>query len=202
MSQQFIELCKNNDRAIRAGLGKEMRFSVLGQMNYEEGQGSLVVAVDGSLFGKIATSTPFVLVARIDEEEDNVVFSVYNNFVDEMYGIGQIDLKEDADKLRNIESLGLGSIGEKISKLENNSDEFEVEKLDLAENEQWFKNYIEGNHWTFNDKTTFYKEEFEVSLKLFRTIVSLIKKYSLLETFQDVPEEKPEDTGEEGENKN
>ncbi len=189
MDQRFIEKCKKNDRGIRASL-QDRRFAILGQIDNEE-QDFLVIGMDRGLIAG-TKGTGFIITAKIDEKHNNVIFQGYNQFVDDMYSVGYVDIGESGYKL-NDRKKALPSIKEKIDNMEDLSKARPLNVLKLDENESWFHSYVIRNNHSIWPEHRFTKEDLKISAEIFEGICAINDEYNLStaprSTFPFDPEE-------------
>ena len=174
MNEKFLKLCKKNDSGLRAALGNDKRFSILGDLG-EGCDDFYLLGIDRDLLGsgESLKTDSFILIVKIKQED--VIFEAYNSFVNDMYGIGSIDVQKEGQVL----GQSVSSIEKKIKKLPGEPKYHPVDSLKLDEDEEWFKTFIEKNRWTFDIKKTYSKEEFLLSTHMFKAMKQLVKEYSL-----------------------
>ena len=174
MNEKFLKLCKKNNSGLRAALGNDKRFAILGVLG--EGEDDFyLLGIDRDLLSSCerVKKDNFILTAKINQ--DDVILEVYNSFVNDMYGIGSVDVQKEGQVLEQ----SVSSIEKKIKKLPDEGEYLPISSLKLDEDEEWFKTFIEKNRWTFDIKKTYSKEEFLLSTHMFKAMKQLVKDCSL-----------------------
>ena len=182
MNEKFLELCKKNNSGLRAALGKDKRFSILGDLG-EGDDDFYLIGLDRDLLSSCerVKEDNFILTARISQ--DDVIFEAYNSTVNDMYGIGSLNVQKEGQIL----GKSVSSIEQKIKKLPDGRKYLPVNSLNLDEDEEWFRTFIETNHWTFDVEKTFSKNEFLLSTHMFEAIKHIVDEYSLRESATPKP---------------